>query len=187
MKQIFLALAIALVGTTGFSQATLELKAGINAATIKGKDVTGYKAKTGLYLGGLAHIPLSTSIGIQPEIYYSADGAKWKDEDAKTILHYLKIPALVRYNAGGFNAVTGPQLGFLLSAKDEEEKETTDIKEYLKKSDFSWAFGVGYSVSPLWSLNARYNLGLSKFYEEEKNSSIQIGVQYRLLTASKRK
>jgi hypothetical protein len=97
------------------------------------------------------------------------------------MLHYLRIPALFRYKAAsGFSAVTGPQIGLPLSAKDEEEKDSYDIKDELKKSDFSWAFDLGYAINPAFNINARYNPGFSNFYEEEKNSSIHVGIQYRL-------
>lgn len=185
MKQLVFLLICAALTKAASAQISLDAKAGINAATITGKDVDGYKTKAGVYFGAAVQIPVTASLSVQPEIFYSTEGARW-EEGGKTKLSYLRIPALLKYTShSGFSAVTGPQFGFLMSAKDEEEKETTDIKEYLKGTDFGWSFGAGYAINPSLSVHARYNLGLTRFYEEEKNSNLQIGIQYKLFTAAK--
>ena len=168
--------------TIGHSQISVSAKAGLNIAKITGKDVDGYKSKAGLHVGGIVNIPVQSGFSIQPELYFSSEGARWGGfDDSKTSLSYLRLPLLAKYtHSSGFFAETGPQLGILISAKDKEDKETTDVKEYLKKTEFSWALGAGYAFSERASGYVRYNFGLSSFYEEEKNSVFQIGLTYRL-------
>jgi hypothetical protein len=44
----------------------------------------------------------------------------------------------------------------------------------------SIAIGGGYNVSPKLSIYARYNAGLTKLYDSERNSVVQVGVSYLL-------
>ena len=64
---------------------------------------------------------------IQSEIFYSIQGSK-ADND-KVSLSYINIPIMVqRYIASsGFYIETGPQLGFLLSAKEKAAGIETNI------------------------------------------------------------
>jgi hypothetical protein len=185
MKKVLFVLICVAVSGVSQAQFTVGAKGGLNFSSIVGKDVDGYKMKVGFHLGGYAQIPLKGKFSAQPELYYSNQGAKWGD-DGKTVLNYLQIPVLAKYkDASGFFAETGPQLGVLLSANDTYDGEKEDIKEYLKKSDFSWVFGAGYQVTAKLGVYARYNLGFTKWYDEEKNSLIQLGVNYTLFTSAK--
>src|SRR5688572_11248327 len=142
MKKTFLLIVCAIVFTAAHSQVQLGAKAGINASTVT---ATGYSTKAGIYLGGFADISVMEKLSVKPEIYFSTQGGKWKGEDGKTKLNYLQVPILAKYAfTSRFFAETGPQFGILISAKDEYDGDNEDIKEYLKKSDFSWAFGAGY-------------------------------------------
>jgi len=179
MKKVFLISVLSLAIITGRAQVNFGAKAGINLANITGKKVEGYRSKAGVYLGGFANLPLTTQLSVQGELMYSAQGARWDDDNEKTTLNYLQLPLLAKYAIGkGFYAEAGPQLGFLLKAEDDNEGELNDIKEYLKKTDVSLAIGAGYNVTENVSVNARYNFGLTKFYEEEKNSVMQLGLSY---------
>jgi hypothetical protein len=87
-------------------------------------------------------------------------------------------------SASGFFAQTGPQVGFLMSAKAKADGESVDVKEFFKKTDFSWGFGVGFASQSGFGVNGRFNAGLSKLDEageaKIKNSVIQVGVFYNL-------
>jgi len=65
-------------------------------------------------------------------------------------MDYVNIPVLFKYNnPGGFFAETGPQLGFLISAKAKSGSVSFDAKSNYKSTDFSWAIGAGYLISSL--------------------------------------
>jgi hypothetical protein len=132
-------------------------------------------------------------LSVQPEAYYSDQGAKVKIDDGSggTIsgtykLGYINVPVLLKYTtSSGFFVQTGPQIGFLLSAKASAEGQTVDEKQYFKSTDFSWAFGAGFLTSMNIGIDARYNLGLSNVEKDQgsgtgtiKNSVIQVGVFY---------
>lgn len=183
---------VLLLCVTSFAAANAQVgfggKAGVNLATFSG-DVEDVKMKIGYYVGGLVQIPVSESFIIQPELVFSAQGAKSEDseDDVKANFNYLNIPIMAKYQStSGFFAETGPQIGFLMSAKMKAGDTDVDVKEYYKSTDFNWAFGLGYQMASGFGVNARYNLGLSSIYDEDvddekvKNSVFQIGVFYVL-------
>lgn len=186
-KVLFIVLSVASLSV----QAQIELgaKGGLNITDIVGKDVD-YKSKTGIHVGGFARIPLMNRLSLQPELVYSSQGGKWYDKgDEKTVLNYLQIPVLLKYTTPfKVFAETGPQIGFLMSAKDKYDGKTDDVKEYVKKTDISWQFGVGYAITPALGVNVRYQASLTPFYEghddgetwKERNSVVQIGLSYTL-------
>ncbi len=70
----------------------------------------------------LASIPLFSTCSLQPEVLYSGQGAKFSDSlvTGKLNYGYLNVPVLFKYqHASGLFAETGPQVGFLLSAKEK--------------------------------------------------------------------
>ena len=179
MKKLFLFSVLCVVVATSQAQLRFGAKAGINVANITGKDVDGYRSKAGLHFGGFANLSLTSQLSVQGELMYSAQGARWDDDNEKTTLNYFQIPLLARYSiAKGFYAEAGPQIGFLLKAEDDNEGDVSDIKEYLEKTDISIALGAGYNINSNIGVYARYNAGLKKFYDEEKNSVFQVGVSY---------
>jgi hypothetical protein len=189
MKKIFLLIVMAGSFAVAKAQISYGAKAGLNVANVGGEDVEGNKAKAGFYLGGFIGVPVAESFSIQPELVFSLQGVKF-DGDSKVNMSYLNIPILARYTTGsGFFAETGPQLGFLLSAKAKEDGESSNVKDYFKKTDFSWALGVGYQFESNIGVNARFNFGLSKLDEDGEvkmyNRVFQVGLFYRLGNSGK--
>jgi hypothetical protein len=189
MKKVFLLLVMA--GSFAVAQAQIKYggKAGLNVGNFGGKDADDFKAKLGVYLGGFVEVPVADKISIQPELVFTAQGAKDED-DVKYNLSYLTIPILARYTtASGFYGETGPQLGLLLSAKAKHDGHSQSIKDGLKGTDFSWALGVGYLTQSNIGVNARFNFGLSKLDEDGNgkvfNRVFQVGFFYVLGSTSK--
>lgn len=180
-------------GTGGI---TFGLKAGANFYMIGGSDADANgldesrKLKVGVAGGALVNIPFSDMFSFQPELLYSSEGNLQKENDAKlTIaLSYLNIPLMVQLNtSSGFYVETGPQIGFLLSAKakaDDGTNETEDdIKDDLKSVGFSWAFGAGYKTQSGFGFGARYNLGLSTLDDSDDpdkltSNGFHVGIFY---------
>lgn len=191
MKKIFLLFVMAGSFAVAKAQVTYGAKAGLNISTIGGSDADGVKAKAGLYLGGFVGIPVAESFSINPELVFSMQGAKAEgDDDVKVNMNYLNLPVLARYTTqSGFFAETGPQFGFLLSAKYKVDGDSEDIKDSFKKLDLSWGLGVGYLSKSNIGVNARYNFGLSKLDEDGEgktfNRVFQVGVFYVLGSGGK--
>src|SRR6187549_120261 len=97
------------------------IKGGLNIATLhREAGAPNYSSKPGFHLGGLAHIHISPHFAVQPEIMYSTQGTKSDNINTETKLNlgYINIPVLAQYMfANGFRLETGPQVGFLVSAK----------------------------------------------------------------------
>lgn len=195
MKKIFsLALGAMLLGGSAFAQHSAQkvsfgLKGGLNVSTLNNSSNSGadYKTKLGFNAGGLAHIHLAPQLALQPEIYYSAQGAKFDigSTEGKIKLGYINVPVLVQYMFdNGFRLQAGPQVGFLINADSELGSVETDVKKNYKKVDFGITGGVSYvEPSSGVGIDARYNLGLSDINDvkasyKTTNRGFQVGLFY---------
>ncbi len=194
MRKILLVAALAISAVAANAQATFGVKAGANFSSIKasgeGEDDNS-DMKVGLNIGALANVPISEMFSFQPEVVFSMEGGKEEEDDIKVTLklNYINVPLLLQYNASGFIAETGPQIGFLMSAKGKVEglgeEVEEDIKEEYEGINLSWAIGLGYKMPSGFGVNARYNLGLSNIDKDDsegdfktKTNTIQVGVFY---------
>jgi len=161
---------------------SLGIKGGVNMYNVHNDDNTKYDQKTGYHFGLLGHIHLDNQFAIQPEIVYSAQGAKIGD--TKYNLDYINVPALFQYMFdNGFRIQAGPQVSFLVSAKSILNNNTTDNKDNLKPIDFGLSIGASYVVpSTGFGIDARYNLGLININKDSAvkstNRGLQLGVFY---------
>jgi len=161
----------------------IGIKGGLNVFNINNDDNTSYDPRIGFNFGVLGHIHLAKQWAVQPEIQFSAQGAKSTDGNQEIKLNYLNVPVLFQYMwDNGFRLQAGPQAGFVLSAKSEVNNNTTDIKEDIKPIDLGLGFGAGY-IHPATGLgiDARYILGLSDISEsavKSTNRGFQVGLFY---------
>ncbi len=193
-KSLLLLIAAISFSFTQAQSVNFGAKAGLNLADASGSDVSGTSMRVSFHLGALAQISLTDMLSVQPEVVYSDQGAKVSVDNGSggTVsgtykLGYINVPVLLKYTtSSGFFAQTGPQIGFLLSAKASGGGASVDVKNDFKSTDFSWVFGVGYLTSMNIGIDGRYNLGLSNVENTGttggtgtiKNSVIQIGVFY---------
>jgi hypothetical protein len=198
MKKIILGFAfIAAVASVSAQDAasgpTFGVKAGANFANLKYKaddESESGDMKIGFHVGGFVNVPLGSTFSFQPEVVFSGEGSKDEEDDIETTLklNYINIPLLLQYNASGFYAETGPQIGFNLSAKAKVEaggeEETVDVKDEMgiKSTSFAWAVGLGFKTQSGFGFGARYNLGLSSIIDSDdddftvKSNVIQVSV-----------
>ena len=182
MKKLFLVGALALFGAMN-AQVKYGAKAGLNIATLNG-DVEGAKSLVGFHVGGFAQIPLAAKFTFQPEVVYSAQGAKEDGGDGKINLGYINVPLMFKYAiAEKFNVEAGPQIGFLVSAKEKYNGNSDDIKDQLNSVDFSIGLGASYDFTQNLSADVRYNAGVSNIAKESdskiRNGVFQIGLGYK--------
>lgn len=167
MKKLILLAAITVAGfTAANAQVTFGVKAGLNIANLTG-DLEGTSSLASFNAGALVNIPVSSMFSVQPEVLYSGEGAKV--DGGKYQFNYINIPVLFQYNnPTGFIAEVGPQIGLLTSAKAKADGGgSTDVKDYLKSTNFSAVVGVGYKLAMGLGFNARYNIGLSNISDED--------------------
>jgi len=193
MKKSILLLIAAISFSLTQAQVNFGAKAGVNFANATGSDASGSSIRVSFNAGFLAQIPVSDALSVQPEVVYSDQGAKVNfdngtggTESGAYKLGYINVPVLLKYTtSSGFFVQTGPQIGFLLSAKASANGVSVDEKSNFSSTDFSWAFGLGYLTSANVGIDARYNLGLSNIEKTDqsnsgtvKNSVIQVGIFY---------
>ena len=191
MKKMFLVFLTVATATVASAQVKFGVKAGYNLATFTtsgDESGMGVSSKSDFSGGLFASVPLFSSCTLQPEVLYSGQGAEGKDGiiDVKLNYSYLNVPVLFKYShSSGLFAETGPQVGFLLSAKFKEAGQSSDAKDETQSVDFSWAFGIGYMIPKInLGIDARYNLGLTDVNKDNtngtiKNSVFQFGLFYQ--------
>lgn len=198
MKRIILSVValVAFASTKAVAQQQVKFgpKAGVNFSNISGLD--NAETKTGFHVGAVAEIKFNEKFSIQPEVVYSAQGAKFTGSyplignvEAKFNYDYINIPILAKYYfVDGFSVEAGPQIGFLVKAEDKvtngSTEVTNDVKNNLNSTSFGLGFGLAYDLPMGVFINGRYNLGLSDIVKNnnnnaQKNSVIQIGIGYK--------
>lgn len=204
MKKIFQGLAI-IAGTFAFAQSTststeattpstsskikFGLKAGLNISTLSNMDM---KSKAGFYGGVFANIPVAKDFSVQPEVLYSAAGAKGKgDTNTQLNLEYLSVPVMFQYKAlPNLYVEAGPQFNFLIDARLKKSASTGAFKNATQSFDFGIGLGAGYYFTKNIGVNVRYTAGLSDIvktkyqygYDREgsvKNGVFQVGINYK--------
>jgi hypothetical protein len=194
IMKFYLPMALALVLMAGKASAqhvNIGVKGGLNLSNIHNSNGAEYDTKAGFLIGLIGHIHLAKQFALQPEIVYSAQGAKYTHAGMKTKikLGYINVPVMFQYMFdNGFRLQAGPQVGFLINAKSETNDNDTDIKDNLKTVDFALGAGVGYVHPPSgWGVDARYNLGLSDINENSSVKSTNRGLQLSVFYLFKHK
>ena len=150
MKKIILtAMAVFAFGFANAQKVEFGVKTGSNLSNLTG-DVEGNSAKFGFNGGIFADINfLDKKLVLQPEVLYSTQGARFKDEGYYANIDYLNVPLMLKYYVvKNLNIEAGPQVGFLLSAKNKNSEESYDVKNEYKNIDFGVNFGLGYDFDP---------------------------------------
>ena len=161
----------------------IGIKAGANFANQSITDIST-SSKTGFHGGAYVILAFSEKWAIQPEVFYSAQGAELPDEISE--FNYMSIPVLVRWkpiNLLSFEV--GPQFSMLMDAEVDGE----DIKEQIKSSDFGLAVGATVHLPLGFNGGLRYVWGLSDIWDadiediEVKNSVVQLYVGWTIFGA----
>ena len=178
------------------AQIKFGAKAGVNFSDITGEKVDSFEGRTSFHFGAVAEIEISEKFSFQPELIYSSQGSEYSEDfegekfEGTVKVDYLNIPLMGKYYImEGLSIEAGPQIGFLLSAKDDYDGGEDDIKDLLKSTDFGVNFGLGYTLDNGLFFSARYNLGLTDNLDvdggefeaegaEYKNSVVQLSVGY---------
>ena len=181
MKKILLLAVVTVLGFTNVNAQEIKFgaKGGLNFATISGDNTNGIDAVTSFNFGVLSEISISDKFSFQPELMYSGQGYSFNDNTIA--LSYLNVPLMGKYYVTkGLSVEAGPQIGFLLAAKNEK----TDVKDSFNTVDFGVNFGLGYKLENGLNFGVRYNLGLTDinnlegYSAKNKNGVFQLSVGY---------
>lgn len=170
----------------------IGLRGGVNLADLTAKNLPSgstyseAQAKTSFNAGVFANIPLgSSAFKFQPEISFSSQGGKVQGPSGTTSggtyeqdLHYVNIPLNFQLaTKNGFFVQTGPQVGYLVSAKiknpsgTDAPAATADNKDDFDKLDFSWTGGVGYLSRMGLGIDLRYNIGIANIVADDARTT----------------
>jgi len=183
------------------------IKAGVNEVKLSAKEFTATPEpsttnKTSWHAGAFVNLPLGGLFKLQPELVYSSQGSKMQETVTSTggsrtfnyeeDLDYLNLPVMLQLQTpGGFVIETGPQVSYLLSAKQKGQSpistsDKADIKDYRDHIDIAWGLGVGYISRIGLGVNARYNYGIRNIVNENdvnigelRNRVLQVSLNYQ--------
>lgn len=175
MKKILLLAVFTVLGFANVNAQEIKFgaKAGLNFSTVNGSNTNNIDYVTSYHVGVVSEIPISDKFSFQPEIMYSRQGYSFNND--VVAMKYLNIPLMGKYYiAKGLSLEAGPQIGFLLSAKNEGVKVTNSFTTF----DFGANFGVGYKLENGLNFGARYNLGITKVDTDNRNGVFQVSVGY---------
>ena len=185
MKKLFLGAAIAVSSLTFAQQ--FGAKAGVSVSSLSDDaTLSDQKSKVGFNAGLFMNAPLGQNFSIQPELLYSQYGDKAEATIASNkysytrSLDYITVPVMFQYNATPeFYLVAGPELGFLVCAKNKVKNETTgntvtetsNYKDDLNGFNFGLGLGAGYYFTPNIGLTARYVAGFTDIAKDRPSGS----------------
>ncbi len=211
---LLILVALIITNTVQSQEMSFGVKGGVNFANASA-DILNNENKgiISFYIGGLAEIPINEKFSVQPELLYSQQGTKVEFEfdegDIVYKLSYINIPLMATYEVSeGLRLEAGPQIGFLLSAKGEENYEeqlpdisfaksfhekasqSQDLSDFFKTLDLAFNIGASYylaeeSVSGVF-FSLRYCIGIANVFENPgpfnnkwTNNTFQAGVGYK--------
>ncbi|WP_276483721.1 porin family protein [Paraflavitalea pollutisoli] len=185
-KNLIIALFL-LTGSIGFAQTEVRIgpKVGVNISSFAPSPHAEIQTLVGYQAGGVASFSLSKLLSVQPELFYSAEGAT--SPGMKYSLNYLRLPLLIHLqHASGFYAQAGPQAGYLLSGKSKDKllDKQYELKGLMGHFETSFVVGLGYRLQQGFGFDLRYAAGLSRLQadSEVKLQTVTAGIHYLLPT-----
>lgn len=145
-------------------------KAGLSVSNLGNKPAV--RERIGFYAGMLFHIKLNDHWRLQPEAYFSQQGAR---QPKGTVTHqtteyynYLAFPLLAQYRfTKRFYVEAGAQLGILVNGRlktyyDESALGTGGFTSHHENTfDLIVPAGAGYQLNRHFGFNLRYNQGIT--------------------------
>lgn len=146
------------------------IKGGINYSDLSVDNVKNETAITGYHAGVYARINISDHFAMQPEVLYSAKGAKVDLLPYGTTtfkLNYVDVPLLAVYRINkNINIHAGPYFSVLIdaAAKNNSSDSTFNFEKEIDKhnfqtEDYGISAGLGFDIL-FFNLGVRYNRGL---------------------------
>lgn len=161
MKKLAILSLMLLASTASFSQSfSFGPKAGINISNYTGGDIDS-KALVGYHVGGILNYGFGKVFSIQPEVLFSTQGAKVKNNGRKDDfkISYVTVPVMLKFKtSGGFYFEFGPQVSF----RSKSDLGDQTINHFAKNLDLSAGAGIGFQSKIGLGIGARYIAGLSK-------------------------
>ena len=183
MKKVFVIGLLALCfNLHSNAQAKLSVQGGLNLMQMKASAMglsIEFDADAALNLGVIADFKGKDNFNLRSGLLYNgySSSLTYDGEKQKTTVNYLSVPLLGRFKVSeGLYAIAGPQLNFLLSAKERYDGSTSDdLKDAIKSTSFSGLFGAEYQFSDKFRLGVNYTAGLSNIAKQRLFDSDDVG------------
>jgi hypothetical protein len=154
-----------------------KLKAGTNFSNVTINGDSPFKTNIGPTGGMTVGFPVNKNFICQTGLLYSHKGHRYEQfyfptpqgpssrlYKVSTNLHYLALPVLAGYNLKDkWQFSLGPQLTYLLSAREKTKNIQSRRLEYYHKLDFSGVAMVEYKIIKSVGIYGGYDYGLTKF------------------------
>lgn len=199
---VFFLAVIQVITAQEKSEYKLGFKGGVNFTNVGTTTGVTNKSLTGVHFGLFAKLPITESLAVQPELYFTTKGGELTyqnvvvDGTAKFNLNYIEVPVLAVFKIfPGFNFQVGPYASYLVSSKVTNVDDVTfNFEDNIQSGDFNKfdtgvMAGFGIAVKSV-EIGVRYNFGLLKvgkdktylgtnyIFPDGKNSAINAYVSY---------
>lgn len=192
MKTIYTTIALMIITISLNAQdiknkSTAGIKGGYNLSSVSFDGSSETAKLHGFHIGVYGESYIGKYLSIQPEILYSQQGYKIIDENGTYTqkLEYINVPLMLKfYPVKSFFLEVGPQIGLSISHKETFDSGFVlyDTSEEFEPSNFDWGvnLGIGFKSDGGVSLGARYHIGQSDIYDQDKpkNRVLQIYVGF---------
>lgn len=168
---------------------TFGVKGGINYSGIKDTGAVKWDHRFNFHGGVFVNFRVSHKFSIQADVMYSGEGAERSLQGAadKLVLSfdYINLPVLIKFMATEkLSLETGPQIGYLISAKQKASGRTVDVKSSYSTTDISYVAGLGYLITAGLGIQGRWTFGLKSIAKNSsqfspKNNAGQLGLFYQ--------
>jgi hypothetical protein len=182
MKKVFIiGLCVIAMFSQANAQTKISIQGGLNLMQMKASAMglsIEFDSDAALNLGVIADFKGTDNFNLRSGLLYNGNSSSLTllGEKQKTTVNYLSLPLLGRFKVSeGLYAIAGPQINFLLSAKNRYDGETMDEKEALKSSSFSGLFGAEYQFSDKFRLGINYTAGLSNIAKQRLFDTDDVG------------
>jgi hypothetical protein len=201
---VFFLAVIQVITAQEKSEYKLGFKGGVNFTNVGTTTGVTNKSLTGVHFGLFAKLPITESLAMQPELYFTTKGGELTyqnvvvDGTAKFNLNYIEVPVLAVFKIfPGFNFQVGPYASYLVSSKVTNVDDVTfNFEDNIQSGDFNKfdtgvMAGFGIAVKSV-EIGVRYNFGLLKvgkdktylgtnyIFPDGKNSAINAYVSYSI-------
>lgn len=181
MKTIYITVALMITSIVSLNaqdrknKSTAGIKGGYNLSSVSFDGTSETSKLHGFHVGIYGESYIGKYLSIQPEILYSQQGYKIVDDSGTYTqkLDYINVPLMLKlYPVKSFFLEAGPQIGFSISHKETFDSGFIlyDSSKEFEPSNFDWGvnLGAGFKSDAGVSLGARYHIGQSDIYDEDK-------------------
>lgn len=125
------------------------IKGGYNLASVRNSDGDETDQRQGFHIGFFGEASLNNFLSIETGLTYSQQGYKIENSNYKLTqkIDYINLPLMLKlYPTKVFYLEAGPQIGYVISHKEEMETFVINNTNTYEPNSFDWGvnFGVGF-------------------------------------------